>query len=108
VDFNEFKKYIRHRLDQWDEIILLPQRHPDMKITGRPPSLEVNFRDRFYVFPKNEVCLLPVFNTSVEELARLLAEDFFQAFKKHACAGLKVSVEETRGQSATFHLGEKF
>ncbi|MNK01223.1 6-pyruvoyl tetrahydropterin synthase [compost metagenome] len=101
VDFNVFKKYIKARLDQWDEIVLLPQNHPDMKFKKTDKSLEVTFRDRFYVFPLNEVTLLPVTNTSVENLSRLLAEEFIVEFKKHGVDKVIVSVEETLGQGAS-------
>lgn len=101
LDFNVFKKYIKARLDQWDEIVLLPEKHADMKFKKTAKSLEVTFRDRFYVFPLNEVILLPVFNTSVEQLSRLLAEDFYAEFKQYGVRSVKVYVEETRGQGAS-------
>lgn len=106
VDFNVFKKRIKERLDEWDEVVLLPERHPDMKLQRVGPSLEVRFRDRFYVFPANEVVLLPVTNTSVEQLSRLLAEAFFAEFKGHGVVGLRVQVEETRGQGASTSVRE--
>lgn len=101
LDFNVFKKFIKSRLDQWDEIVLLPEKHPDMKFKKTTKSLEVTFRDRFYVFPLNEVILLPVTNTSVEQLSRLLAEDFYTEFKQYGVQKVKVYVEETRGQGAS-------
>lgn len=100
IDFNVFKKYIKSRLDQWDEIVLLPKNHPDMKFKTTEKSLEVTFRDRFYVFPLNEVLLLPVTNTSVENLSKILATEFYQEFKKYGVQKVRVSVEETRGQGA--------
>lgn len=101
IDFNVLKKYIKARLDQWDEIVLLPKLHPEMKIKTSEKGLEVQFRDRFYIFPVNEVCLLPVTNTSVENLSRLLAEDFLQEFQKHGVKKLSVYVEESHGQGAS-------
>lgn len=101
VDFNVFKKEIKARLDQWDERVLLPAKHPEMKIRQEASSLHVNFRDRYYVFPANEVILLPVTNTSVEQLSHLLAEDFAREFKAHQVSRVRVSVEETRGQGAS-------
>lgn len=101
IDFNVFKKAIKARLDQWDEMVLLPAQHPDMQISKKSPSLEVRFRDRFYVFPENEVCLLPVTNTSVEQLSRILAEEFFEMFKQYQLRKIQVMVEETPGQGAS-------
>ena len=106
VDFNVFKKWIKARLDQWDEMVLLPSQHPDMKISKKSPSLEVRFRDRFYVFPENEVCLLPITNTSVEMLSQILAKEAFQEFKKYGVKELRIQVEETRGQAASTRVNE--
>ena len=101
IDFNVFKKFIKAEVDRWDEVVLLPKLHPDMKIKGMGESIEVRFRDRFYVFPKNEVIALPVTNTSVEQFSRLLAESFLQEFKKYGVSQVRVRVEETRGQGAS-------
>lgn len=101
VDFNVFKKFIKASLDQWDEIVLFPEKHPDMKFKTTDKSLEVTFRDRFYVFPKNEVILLPVMNTSVENFAKLLSEKFYAEFKQYGVTKVRVLVEETRGQGAS-------
>lgn len=108
IDFNEFKKQIKKRLDQWDEFVLLPKDHPEMHIQVKGPSLEVRFRERYYVFPKNEVVLLPVTNTSVEQFSRLLAADFYEMFKSFGVQRVRVSVEETRGQGATTVAGPEF
>ncbi|MFN8846545.1 MAG: 6-pyruvoyl trahydropterin synthase family protein [Bdellovibrionales bacterium] len=102
VDFSEIKKIIQESLDLWDEHVLLPAQHPDMKFSQKGKNLEVHFRDRFYSFPQNEVHLLPTVNTSVEELSRLLAEDFFKKMKKWTITEVWVLVEETPGQGASF------
>lgn len=106
IDFNVFKKIIKTRLDEWDEIVLLPKNHPDMIFKEKGVSLEVSFRDRYYVFPKNEVLLLPITNTSVEQFSRLLASEFYQQFKKFGVQRVRVSVEETRGQGASTLVGD--
>ena len=104
VDFQVFKEAIKARLDQWDEIILLPGRHPDMMLTEEGTSLQVRFRDRYYVFPANEVVILPVTNTSVESLSRLLAEEWAEQFRRFGVCGVSVFVEETDGQGASFSI----
>lgn len=102
VDFNVLKKFIKTRLDIWDEHILLPKNHPDMKhkISADQKNYEISFRNRFYSFPKEEVIWLNITNTSVEQLSSLLADEFFAEFKKYGISKLTVAVEETRGQSA--------
>lgn len=104
IDFNVFKSFIKTRLDLWDERVLLPQAHKDIKLGQSGEVLEVRFRDRFYAFPKKEVVLLPINNTSVENLSRILAEEFFQEFKKYKIKSVKVYVEETPGQGASTRI----
>ncbi len=105
VDFNVFKKHIKNQLDSWDEMILLPKNHPEMIFKSVENNLTVHFRDRFYSFPKNEVQLLPITNTSVENLSSLLAEEFMKAFKVYKVKKVRVYVEETRGQGASTVVG---
>lgn len=100
VDFSDLKKLIKARLDQWDEIVLLPGLNSEMIFSEKGDSLEVKFRDRFYVFPRQEVLLLPVTNTSVEQLSRILAHDLLSLFKKYKVSQVQVCVEETLGQGA--------
>lgn len=100
IDFNILKKIIRKKLRNWNEKVLLPERRKDMIFTEKGSSVEVRFRERFYVFPKKEVELLPINNTSVEQMSRLLAEDFFKKFQKYGVKKIQISVEETEGQAA--------
>ena len=102
IDFTEVKKVIQEAVDHWDEHVLLPELHPDMKFSQNAKNLEVKFRDRFYSFPKDEVHLLPVKNVSVEELSRLLAEKFYKLMKKWNITHVWVLVEETAGQGASY------
>ncbi|MEN0058346.1 MAG: 6-carboxytetrahydropterin synthase [Bdellovibrio sp.] len=107
IDFNVFKRFIKQRLDIWDERVLLPGKHPDMKIQKTAQGCEVNFRDRYYVFPQKEVEVLPVTNTSVEQLSALLAEDFYQEFRQYGVVQLRVYVAETPGQGASTVVGKR-
>ena len=102
VDFNVFKKIIKARMEEWDEHVLLPAKNPEMKITQNKKNYEIHFRDRFYSLPVNEVILLDVTNTSVEQFSRILAQDFFQKFKGYQVSQVRVKVEETPGQAASF------
>jgi 6-pyruvoyltetrahydropterin/6-carboxytetrahydropterin synthase len=106
IDFNDIKKYVKAKLDLWDEHVLLPSLNPDIKTTLKDKTLQLVFRDRFYAFPKNEVILLPVVNTSVECLSELLAQDFYNKFVSSGLAQVTVYVEETRGQGASTSCGE--
>jgi 6-pyruvoyltetrahydropterin/6-carboxytetrahydropterin synthase len=106
IDFNVLKKMIKAQCDLWDEHILLPARHADMKqqVSADGKNYEINFRDRFYSFPKNETIWLPVTNTSVENLSLLFAREMLEKMRPLGVVQLRVTVEETRGQSASSTL----
>lgn len=103
IDFNFFKQRIKQYLDKWDEHVLLPQLQPDLtyKICNQNKNYEVNFRERFYSFPKEEVIWLETDNTSVEALSRILAEQLFKEFSVKGIKDLTVTIQETSGQSAS-------
>lgn len=104
IDFHILKKIIKDRIDIWDEHILLPAKHVDVKhkISMDGKNYEVRFRDRFYSFPVNEVIWLEISNTSVENFSLILAQEFFKQFAKLApIEWVSVTVEETDGQSAS-------
>ena len=104
VDFNVFKKSIKAQLDLWDEHVLLPAQQKEMKFTSAGNQLNVTFRDRQYSFPKDEVHLLEVTNTSTEQLAALLAHLFFDQFQSYGISSITVRVEETPGQGASVRV----
>lgn len=106
VDFHVLKKIVKEQCDKWDEHVLLPAQHPDMKYKKSADSknYEINFRDRFYSLPIKETIWLPIRNTSVENLSALFAEEISAEIFKFGIKKIRVTVEETRGQSAGFSL----
>ncbi|MCX7675739.1 MAG: 6-carboxytetrahydropterin synthase, partial [Bdellovibrionaceae bacterium] len=82
VDFGELKKRLKELVDLWDEKVLLPRLHPEMRCEEwDATTYKVTFRDRVYAFPKNEVEWLPVVNTSVECLSELLLKELVGFFE---------------------------
>lgn len=114
-EFNELKPLVKALTEAWDEKFLLPSQSPylrfhDEDIRGTT-HLVIDFADRSYRAPKNETLLLEATNITSESLARLFARNLSRAWKNQLGAGvtklsgrlhsLSVTVEETRGQSAT-------
>lgn len=107
IDFNILKKIIKDQCDVWDEHILLPEKHPDLKyqISQSGKNYDIHFRDRFYSFPVLETIWLPITNTSVENLSLLFAKNIFKKMKDFGVQKVRVTIEETRGQSASSVVG---
>ncbi len=102
VDFSFLKKTVKDLVDEWDEMVLLPQNQPEMRFQEEGTQLKVWFRERYYEFPKNEVLLLPIINTSVECMAHLFAEKLKNrvSFKDLGVTQFLVKIDESPGQGA--------
>jgi 6-pyruvoyltetrahydropterin/6-carboxytetrahydropterin synthase len=108
LNFTIIKEFLNNLLSGWDEMVLLPKLNPDVRFVMDEQTLHFYFSDRYYAFPKNEVLLLPINNTSVEQMAGLLAQSLWKRFEGDQIQGVKVSVEETSGQSAIRLIGPTF
>lgn len=116
-EFNTLKPLIKQLTEAWDERVLLPtlSRLIEIKPTAvfDEPHVVVDFVKRSYRFPSEDVVLLETDNITSEELARLFAQELTKRWKTSkagtedpSLAGrllaLRVTIEETRGQSATY------
>lgn len=102
-DFNLLKTLVREIVGRLDEMVLLPERSPYLKIECPPDSVSVALGKKNYVFPLEDVRILPVVNVTSEELARILAEEIRHRLPV-SLKRLAVAVEETRGQSVVYEL----
>lgn len=107
IDFTEIKKTVKALMKGLNEYVLLPEKCPEMKFEEKGPSLHVHFRDRYYVFPRNEVILMPLINTSVEGFSKWITEELGKVYFSQGVAFIQVEVEETSGQAASFRLTNK-
>lgn len=102
VNFQEIKPLVRALCDELDEHVLLPGQHPVLKATKVDDQIEVRYRDRRYSIPANEVILLPIGNTSAENLAawvgRSLHDRMMKAWPGLVVRSLSIGIEETPGQ----------
>jgi 6-pyruvoyltetrahydropterin/6-carboxytetrahydropterin synthase len=106
-DFIALKHRTKAIADELDHHMLLPTRNPIVQLEERPGSIRVRYKDREWVFPRDDCVLLPIENTTAELLARYIAErlrdDLFQQHN-YVPPVLRVEVEENIGQSATCEL----
>lgn len=105
VDFVELKRMMKRIVQELDHKMLLPRDNPALAIEETTDSVSVRYKEREYRFPRQDVCFLPVPNTTVEMIARYLAgrlkEDLFSAGAREL-SGIAVEVEESVGQSAVY------
>ena len=104
-DFIALKNLTRSITDELDHRMMLPTRNRYILLSEEGDSVRVRYRQRQWLFPRDDCVLLPIENTTAELLARyvgqrLLAE--LQAKHGYRPAVLRVEVEENVGQSANY------
>ena len=107
-DFSELKQVMKRLTDEIDHKVLLPLENPKLTIRDEDGGIVVAYDGApRYRFPRAECALLPIPNTTVEMLARYLAQRARTELERPGERGLKlrtleVEVEENFGQSATY------
>lgn len=108
LDFKRVKPVVRELCDELDERWLVPGEHPVLRWTPVDESIEVTYADKSYRVPAEDVLVLPINNTSSENLAgwigRELRGRLAERFTSVTVRRLRVAVEETPGQSGVYRF----
>ncbi|MEW6074360.1 MAG: 6-carboxytetrahydropterin synthase [Planctomycetota bacterium] len=108
LDFQDVKPILQELVAEYDECWIVPGEQPALAITRRADGVvEVRFRDRYYAAPAADVRILPLNNTSVENLSthlgRELCRRLQERFPDVLIRVLQLAVEETAGQRGIYH-----
>ena len=104
-DFIALKNRTRAITEELDHRMMLPTRNPHIAVEEGPRSIHVRYREREWLFPREDCVLLPVENTTAELLARYIGQRLVEDLRRHyqfVPRALRVEVEENVGQSATY------
>ena len=107
VDFIALRDAVLAETGQWDHHVLLPRDHAAIQVTAEGREVVCRFEDRRWVFPVEDCVILPVINTTAEELARVMAERLVERCGPtfgNALHWIEVSVDENHGQWGTCRL----
>jgi len=107
IDFLEAKPLVRGLCDELDEHWIVPGLHPELKVEDRGDGhTAVEYRGAHYLAPTDELIVLPINNSSVENLAgwlgRELRDRLEKQFGRSQVRRLRVSISETPGQSGVY------
>lgn len=108
LNFREIKPLISEVVAELDERMIVPGQHPVLTIREQGDgSSRIDYLDRYYVIPTAELVVLPINNTSAENLARYVAtrllERLHARYENLSLRELIVGVEETAGQQGVYH-----
>ena len=111
IDFIQVKPFIRELCDYLDEHWIIPEHNSILTYNHRDDGhTEVQFNDMKYLAPSEEIIVLPINNTSAENLAawfaRSLHSKLVDEFGSMRVKMLRIYVSETSGQSGVFTMSE--
>lgn len=109
LDFQHIKPLVRELVGELDERWILPGEHPGLRIAPRPDGVvEVRYRERYYAAPAEDVLVLPINNTSAENLSTLLARRLLERLRARypelEVQCMRLAVEETSGQRGVYRF----
>jgi 6-pyruvoyltetrahydropterin/6-carboxytetrahydropterin synthase len=106
-DFIALKHCTKTITDELDHRMMLATQNAHIHVKEDARSIQVRYREREWIFPREDCVLLPIENTTAEMLARYIAVRLLEELKrqhKYQPEVLRVEVEENIGQSATCEL----
>lgn len=102
TDFGQVKAAVRELCARLDSRTLVPSRSSHLRVSEDGDAVEVAFGDRVYRLPAADVLMLPLVNTSIEALARMLWQQLVDRLELPRIEVLGVNVAETAGQSCWY------
>jgi 6-pyruvoyltetrahydropterin/6-carboxytetrahydropterin synthase len=104
-DFIALKNLMRTLTDELDHYMLVPTKSKLIAVEESARAVRLRFRDKEWVFPREDCVLLPIENTTAELLAKYLAAKL-QALLREKYRFtpdlIRMEVEETFGQVARY------
>jgi 6-pyruvoyltetrahydropterin/6-carboxytetrahydropterin synthase len=103
-DFIALKARTKAITDELDHRMMLATRNAHIQVLEEGPGIRVRYREREWLFPREDCVLLPIENTTAELLARYISQRLAEDLRRlHHFEPdvLRVEVEENIGQSAT-------
>ena len=107
-DFISLRDALQKIVNELDHRVLLPTRHCQIRVQADEREVTATFQDRRWVFPREDCVLLPVENTTAEEIAAWIGgrlRDVIAAVSaSDSIETIQVEVEENFGQWAICEL----
>ena len=106
-DFIALRDAMQKIVTELDHHVLLPTRHRQIRVQTDEREVTATFENRRWVFPREDCVLLPVENTTAEEIAAWIAARLqlvVNAQPNSNIDSIQVEVEENFGQWAICQL----
>jgi 6-pyruvoyltetrahydropterin/6-carboxytetrahydropterin synthase len=101
VDFIALRDAVLAETQTLDHHVILPRDHAEIQVSRDQRETTARFRDRRWVFPNEDCVILPVVNTTAEEIARVIALRVIERTAEKfgsSLTSIEVAVDENCGQ----------
>ncbi|MCA9259927.1 MAG: 6-pyruvoyl tetrahydropterin synthase family protein [Planctomycetales bacterium] len=102
VDFIALRDALQSLVDSLDHRVILPTSHPAIHVVESDgefgPEVVATFESRRWVFPRADCVLLPVENTTAEQLAHHLATELQMRLDLSGASRIRIEIDECDGQ----------
>lgn len=101
IDFIAFRDRLAEIVKRLDHHVLLPLSHPMIKVLAAESEVTVTFGIKRWIFPSEDCMLLPIVNTTAEEIAGYIATELHTILKPtigDRLESLEIGVDENHGQ----------
>jgi 6-pyruvoyltetrahydropterin/6-carboxytetrahydropterin synthase len=101
VDFIAFRDTLAEIIRRLDHHVLLPTSHPLIDVAVGDQEVVTTFRNKRWVFPREDCMLLPISNTTAEQIAWWVACELRDTMKPKVgdlIQTLEVAIDENHGQ----------
>ncbi|MSR30424.1 MAG: 6-pyruvoyl tetrahydropterin synthase family protein [Gemmataceae bacterium] len=102
-DFIALKRRTQEITADLDHRMMLPRNNSVISVQEKGNRVEVRYKEKEWIFPLEDCVILPIENTTAEQLARYIAgrlADALWSQHQYRPEYLRVEVEECLGQSA--------
>jgi 6-pyruvoyltetrahydropterin/6-carboxytetrahydropterin synthase len=101
ADFGEVKDLIKRLIKKLDHRVLIPARHPDVKIKKRGGTVEMTVGRSRYAFPAGDILLMDLPAVTAEQLAGYILDQAAAAIARMGSVSeLQIGLYEGVGQGA--------
>ena len=103
-DFIALRDAMQKIVNDLDHHVLLPTKHAQIRVHSDEREVTATYESRRWVFPREDCVLLPVVNTTAEEIAAWIGVRLQDVVRGHNIETIQVEVEENFGQWAICEL----
>ncbi len=90
-----------------DHHVILPERHSMIRVVPDEKEVTVTFGTKRWIFPREDCMILPVVNTTAEEIAEYVATELHKMLRPQIgdrLQWLEVGIDENHGQWGTCRI----